>query len=282
MNKTTTTLIAAALLAAIAAPAQAQAQHRDGWTGGYLGLHAGRATDPDDDGGDRFLFDTDLDGAHDDTVRTVAGADAFSPGFCNGAARTALPADGCTRNEGGADWGIRGGYDWQVGHWVFGVLAEYAMNDVRDAVSAYSTTPAYYTMYRKVDGMFAVRGRAGWVFGDASENLLYATAGWARADIDTAFTTSNGANAFADNGDSDADGHQLGVGYERRIGAQWSIGVEYVLTRLDDDDYRVRVSQGSAPPTNPFLIVNPDGTDLRRSDRDFDFDAVRVTAAWRF
>lgn len=280
MDKTTTTLLAAALLAAAALPAQAQS--RDGWTGGYLGLHAGVAGEADDGGSDRFTFDTDLDGDFDDTVRTGAGADAFSPGFCNGAAQTPTPAGGCTGNDGGGDWGIRAGYDWQAGDWVYGVVGEYAMYDVRDAVSAYSTTPAFYTMYRKIDGIFALRGRVGRAFGASQENLVYATAGVARADINTTFETSNGANSFDDNGNSNANGHQLGIGYERKLGSQWSIGAEYLFTSLDDDDYQVRVGPGTAPPTNPFLIINPEGTDLRRSDTDVDFGSVRLTASWRF
>lgn len=280
MNKTSRTMLATAALAFVAAPAWAQSD--DTWTGGYVGAYIGQAQKPDDSGSDRFLFDTNLDGTYGDTVRTGAGADAFSPGFCNGAARGATPATGCSKNEGGADYGFRGGYDWQSGAWVFGVLGEYGRNDVRDAVSAFSTTPAYYTMFRKVDDIAAIRGRVGYAFGASQENLVYATGGYARARVDNAFTTSNGANSFTSNGSSSADGYQAGIGYERRIGENFSVGLEYLFTSLDDDEYRVRTGPGTAPPTNPFLIVNPAGTDMRRSDKDFDFDTVRLTASYRF
>lgn len=276
MNHVLRAAIATAAFAALAAPLHAQ-----DWTGGYVGGHLGEAGDPDDNGNDRFLFDTNLDGNFNDSVNTAAGANAFSPGFCNGAAQTAQPAGGCSANEGGADWGLRAGYDWQSGSFVFGLVGEYAMNDVRDAVSAFSTTPAYYTMYRKVDGMFAVRGRAGFAFGDGEDNLLYATAGYAYAKVENSFGTSNRANAFADNGNDNVDGLQYGVGYERRFD-QFTVGLEYLLTQLDDDGYRVDVTRGNAPATNPFLIVNPDGTQLRRSDTDFDFDSLRLTATYRF
>jgi outer membrane immunogenic protein len=272
--------LAGALLAALALPAAAQSA--DTWTGGYIGGHIGLAQKPDDSGSDRFLFDTDLDGRFGDTVRTSAGADAFSPGFCNGAARERTPAGGCSPNFGGADWGIRGGYDWQAGQWVFGIVGEYSMNDVRDAVSAFSTTPAFYTMFRKIDGMAALRGRAGYAFGAASENLVYATAGLAYARIENEHTTSNGVNAFTTNGDHNADGYQLGAGYERRVGASWSLGLEYLFTSLEDEDFRVRASRGNAGATNPFILVNPAGTDFRRSDTDFDFGSIRFTATYRF
>ncbi len=53
------------------------------------------------------------------------------------------------------------------------------------------------------------------------------------------------------------------------------------MTSLDDkDEYTVRV-QGPAPATNPFILTNAAGTDLRRSDQ-FDFHTARLTAAYRF
>jgi opacity protein-like surface antigen len=266
--------IAGVLMASSAGAAMAQ-----DWTGGYLSIYGGTALDPDDDN-DRIQFDTNLDGGFGDTVNTAAGANAFSPGFCNGGARGAVPSDGCRGNKGGSDFGVRGGYDWQSGSMVYGVLAEYSRPDYRDEVSAFSTTPAFYTMSREIDDVLAIRGRIGFAFGDGG-NLLYGTAGYARAGIDNAFATSNGVNTFVGSGDSDADGYQLGLGYERRIGDNFSFGVEYLYSNLDDGDYRVR-AQGPAPATNPFILVNAGGTDFSRSDDDIRLESVRVTANWRF
>lgn len=277
MNTPVSRGLAAALLAALALPVAAQ--DNSDWTGGYLGVHAGALMDPSDDD-DTILFDTDLDGDFDDQVTTAAGANAFSPGFCDGFAQTATPAGGCASNSGGADWGLRAGYDWQMGGLVVGIVGEWSDNDARDAVSAFSTTPARYTMLRKIDGMWAIRGRLGASFGDG-RNLAYITAGYAKADVANFFATSNGVNTFVDSGDGDADGFQAGVGVERRFGDHFSLGLEYLATRLDDRDYRVR-AQGPAPSTNPFIRVNPSGTDFRRSDEDFDLDSLRLTATWRF
>ena len=71
----------AAALVAVATPAAAQTN----WTGFYAGGHAGKT---DRAGGRDALvdFDTNLDGQFGDTVRTSGGANAFSPGFCGGAA----------------------------------------------------------------------------------------------------------------------------------------------------------------------------------------------------
>ena len=79
------TLLSLALVA-VASPALAQSDEAgDKWSGFYVGASIGN-TDPrgGDDG--TLLFDTDLDGSYGDTVRTGAGADAFSPGFCGGVA----------------------------------------------------------------------------------------------------------------------------------------------------------------------------------------------------
>ncbi len=267
-----------ALLIAGAAP-PALAQSSDDWTGAYVGGFVGQASDPDD-GADRLLFDTDLDGRYGDTVTTAANADAFSPGSCSGVVRGATPAAGCSANSGGADWGVRAGYDWQFGNWVIGVVGDYGTSDARDAVSSFSTTPARYTALRKIGGLGALRGRVGSAFGENSGNLVYFTGGYARAKIENTFLTSNGVNTFIDNGDANASGTQFGIGYERRIGA-FAVGLEYLRTRLDDDGFRIR-AQGPAPATNPFIRQNPAGTDFRRSDDTFEFDSVRLTATYRF
>lgn len=266
--------IAIALFTASAAPALAQ-----DWNGGYVAVYGGALSDPDDSG-DRVLFDTNLDGRFGDTVNTAAGANAFSPGFCDGASNDRTPSAGCRGNGSGGDYGLRGGYDWQSDNIVFGVLLEYGKTDYRDAVSAFSTTPAFYTLLRKTDDALALRGRVGITFGDGN-SLFYGTAGYARVKVNNYFSTSNAVNTFVNNGSSDADGYQLGLGYERRFGDQFSVGLEYLHSQLDDEDFRVR-AQGPAPATNPFILVNGAGTDFRRSDDEIKLDSFRVTASWRF
>ncbi|MGH8081645.1 MAG: outer membrane protein [Lysobacter sp.] len=271
--------IVVAVLATAAAPAYAQTAE-EGWNGFYFGGHLG-SSEPRGDGG-RIAFDNNLDGSYGDTVRTAAGADAFSPGFCDGAAAGRTPASGCRDDKGGADYGIRAGYDWQAGRWVFGVVAEYTQGDSRDSVSAFSTTPAFYTMTRDLDNTLALRGRAGLTFGGEGEYLVYITAGAVRAKIDHSFSSSNVANAFTLRGDDRADGWQAGVGVERKVLEHFSVGLEYLFSRIDDDDFRVRTSRGAAPANNPFLLVNANGTDFRRSDKDFEFGSLRLTATYRF
>ncbi|QQP97171.1 outer membrane protein [Lysobacter enzymogenes] len=280
MNSRSASVLATAVLL-LSTTAAAHAQDEGAWSGFYLGGNLGGA-DPDSSGSSRLRFDTNLDGGFGDTVRTAAGADAFSPGFCGGAAGGRTPASGCRGDKGGAEYGVRGGYDWQRGRWVFGVVAEYTKNDARDSVSAFSTTPAFYTMTRDLDTTLALRGRVGWSLGARGDYLLYATAGAVRANVDHSFVTSNTANAFGPTGDDRAYGWQAGIGLERKVLDHFTVGLEYLYTRLSDDDYRVRVGRGTAPATNPFLLVNPSGTDLRRADEDFQIGALRLTATYRF
>lgn len=275
MNRIFTTAAAAAFTIAFAGAASAQ-----DWSGFYVGGQAGY-TSQDSASSESILFDTNLDGQFGDTVNTTAPANAFSPGFCDGAARGNSPAAGCSSDDDSSfSGGVRAGWDWQAGSWVFGGVIEADFTDIEDSVTAFSTTPAAYVMTRNVDSVIAIRARAGYVMGPY---LGYVTAGFARGDVESSFTTTNGVNTFVmRDDDDDADGYQLGLGLERRIGqSNWVVGAEYIYTNLDDDSFRVR-AQGPAPATNPFILVNPAGTDFRRSEDEIDLHSFRITAAYRF
>lgn len=269
----------AALAAITLAASPAAAQSWQSWQGPYVGGYLGYGFQPSDDD-ETILFDTNLDGSFNDTVRTGAGADAFAPGFCGGRAMGPTPADGCDDDENGVEYGVRAGYDWQMGGWVMGVVGEFGRPEISDAVSGFSVTPARYTFVREVDYVAAARLRLGY---DMGNFLPYVTGGYANAKVQSDYLTSNGANSFTPFESSDnRSGFQLGAGVETRVGERMTVGVEYLYTRLDDEGYVVRVGPGSAPDTNPFLLVNSSGTDNIRGDSRFDWHAVRVTAALRF
>jgi outer membrane immunogenic protein len=278
--KTQIRLLTAALLLAGSTSVLAQDTTAD-WSGLYFGGHAG-GTDVNGDGDSSIEFDNNADGDFGDTINTAAGANAFSPGFCDGAAVDRTPGAGCRGDDGGGDLGVRVGYDWQSGRWVFGALVEMAKVDARDSVSAFSTTPAFYTMTRDLESTVALRARVGYVFGAGGDWLAYATAGGVQGRIENDFRTSNGLNAFEQQGNGDASGWQAGVGVERKVLGGLSVGLEYLMTRLDDDGARIAVTQGSATASNPFILVDPDGTTFRRSDSDFDVSSLRLVATFRF
>lgn len=286
MIKTISAAATALLLTGVAAPAMAQSwmpnwDAQPSWTGGYIGVYGG-ATVTNDDEDERLGFDRNLDGRFGDTVTTPTGADAFSPGFCDGSPNGVTPAAGCDSDSDGAIGGIRAGYDFQFGSFVVGAQIEYAgLSGAEDSVTGYSTTPAAYTFTRKLDTLAAARARIGYAYGPA---LLYATGGVARGEMDNTFFTSNGANSFTATIDEDeADGYQAGGGVEYMLAPNLSVTGEYIYTSLEASDFNVRVGRGTAPTTNPFILApNSTGTDMIRSNGRFGLHAVQIGMNYRF
>jgi len=263
------------LLGFVAAASPVFAQQ---WNGGYVAGLGGFSRIPE--GSDNVVvFDRNLDGRFEDTIVTAAGANAFSPGFCLGASASSLPAGGCTQDDSGPDFGGRAGYDWQMGSFVVGAVADLSFADHVDSVTAFSTTPAFYTFTRELNYVGGLRARAGFGSGNV---LIYGTGGAAWAGLDHSFATSNAVNTAVEDADDMAWGYQLGGGLDFKFGAsKWSAGAEYLWTTLRDEDrYTVRL-QGPAPATNAFILGNASGTDLRRDDA-FEFGSFRFVLGYRF
>lgn len=275
MNRT---VVALGALVAAAAVTPVAAQD---WSGAYAGGFAG-AQVQDQEENERILFDTNLDGNFNDTVRTTGGADAFSPGFCDGSPNANNAAAGCTDDdEAAGEFGLRAGYDWQMGNWVFGVVGDVSLTNAEDSVTAFSITPANYAFQREVQGLASARVRLGYAMG---RTLPYVTAGYALAQVEDSYSTSNTANSFNPISSSgDADGFQVGAGIERRLTDRVSVGLEYVYSDLErNDPLVVRTGPGTAPATNPFLLVNAAGTDQIRSSDTIQLHGFRVTGSIRF
>lgn len=264
-----------AALALSAAPALSQ-----DWSGGYVGIYGGygQANDQDDE---RLRFDRNLDGNFGDTVRTAAGADAFSPGSCGGSANTGVFADGCDDDFDAVEAGVRAGWDFQFGSFVLGALVEYSGVSAEDSVTSYSSTPASYTFERKLENLAAVRARLGYAMGPA---LFYGTAGGASGEMSNQFFSSNGVNSFdATVNDDEADGYQAGGGIEYRLAGNLTLTGEYIYTSLEAPDFTIRVGRGIAPANNPFVLTpNTTGTDIIRSNSRFGLHAVRIGMNYRF
>lgn len=276
---TMTALAGAAFSPLLAMPAAAQEVARAPFSGVYVGGSVGYDAQPNDVGSG-ILFDRNLDGVFGDTVRTAAGANAFSPGFCKGAARGNAPAAGCRNDKDGVAYYGRVGADYQRGPIVIGAVGEFGKSEINDSVSAFSTTPASYTMTRKIDWEGSARGRIGYA---ANTTLFYGTFGGGYARIARSFSTTNTANAFTESGKRQQFGILGGGGIEQKISPHLSFGLEYMYHQYQDGDYRVRASAGSAPATNPFILApNTTGTDFRRSDSYFRWHSMRATAAFRF
>ena len=280
--KKSTFLATAIFAGAFAQPAFAQdAEPRffDGfYVGGSFGLDA-----IDDENGEGITFDTDGDGEYGDGVITTTGANAFSPGYCNGAANGAEASDGCSDDKSRYGYGIRIGFDQRIGNGpvVAGLLVEGALSESEGYSTGFSTNPASYTFVRGLDKSVAVRGRLG-VSPGSGRGLLYVTGGVAYADIDHDFVTTNTANSFTMTNDDDWQlGDQIGAGGELYLTDNISFGLEYLYSRYDDDDAYVLVGAGTAPATNPFLLDSGE-TALRPSDPNLNIHSIRTTLNFRF
>ena len=266
-------------LAMISTPALAQTATQN-WSGPYVGIFGGY-NKSNSDGDEILRFDRNLDGVYGDQVSTAGGADAFSPGFCGGTATSTAPGTGCKKDNDGVEAGVRAGYDWQFGNFVVGALAEYSVNNVQDSVTGFSTTPAYYTFTRELQSTAAARLKLGYAMGPA---LVYGTGGYAYGKFENKFRTSNTANSFTETTESDdGDGWQAGGGVEYALGRGLTVSGEYLYTSLDVDSPVIRVGQGTAPATNPFVLApNTTGTDMTRGNGRFGAHMFRVGMNYRF
>jgi outer membrane immunogenic protein len=269
-------LIASATTALLAAPFPALAQSAD-WTGPYFGGRLGYSQQPEDKD-ETILFDTNLDGTFGDTVSTASGANAFSTGFCGGAAASAT-ATNCNDRDG-TEWAVHAGYDYQLGSaLVAGVVAEYGRSTIEDSVSAFSTTPAFYTFTRRLRDHASLRARLGFATGNT---LIYGTGGLAYGKLRNSFTTSNQVNTFSPAVNDDAWGYKAGGGVEQRVAPNFSIGAQYLYTSLKDEGFTVRAAGTNLPVSNPFILRNANGTDFRRGSDRFTSHNLSVVASFRF
>ncbi|WP_133365783.1 outer membrane protein [Qipengyuania sediminis] len=276
------TAASGAALFAVPATAQDESARSEFFNGFYVGGTVGIDTTANSD--ESFVFDTNRDGNFDNTVRTVAGANAFAPGFCGGNANANNAAGGCSSDEDDLSYAVRIGVDRRLGDnglLVAGLLAEATKHESTDFTSAFSSTPASYTIARGLDHSFALRGRLGISPGEG-RGLFYVTGGVAYGKLEHDFATSNTANSFTEFDDDDYQlGGQIGGGAEIHIARNLSIGLEYVYQTFEDEDYYVAVGQGTAPLTNPFLL-NGGGTNLRLANTDYDLHSFKAGVNFRF
>jgi len=282
-------LIAATALTAIGAASTAHAQT---FAGGYIAADIG-FTWAEGDANETFVFDRNLDGVFNETVTTSTTAplgNAFV-GFCEGLATNNAFGTLCAHDEDGGDLAVRIGYDWDLGGFVIGVVGDIStaggLNDFVSGYTTIGTSPTAradsYVMTREFKWMAAARVRAGYAI---DRYLAYLTVGYATADVEHTFTTSNTVNSFTARGSGkNLSGIQYGVGAEVALTDHVHFTLEYLMSNFDDEDYTVRAAAiaGTTPANNPFVLApNTTGTDIRRSNTDFDIKQIRGSFAWRF
>ena len=274
-------LLAAAALGALATPALAQDSTQAAtFDGVYVGGAVGYST-RSGDGTNTVSFDNARNGSFGDTVTTSTGANAFSPGFCNGGSTlNSQVTTPCTRDDDGIEYAARIGVDKRFGSIVGGILIEGNKSEASESTTAFSSTPAGYSFRRGIDYAVSARARLGISPGDG-RGLIYATGGGSYARIDHDFSTTNTANSFTPNDDRKmVFGFQAGGGAELMLTKNISIGMEYLYNRYNDDDYSVSIGTGTAGATNPFVLAG--GVNARPSDTSYDFHTFRATVGLHF
>ena len=222
------------------------------WTGFYAGIQGGAAFNTGDNG--RLSFDNDLDGAYDDSIA------AFGNNF-----------DGSF--DSGASYGVHAGYDYQLGPWVVGALADINKVDINQRQSGFSSTPAFYLEERSIETLGTVRGRIGYLFTDRI--LAYVTGGYAYADDEYRMLSNTPATVTTSGGGGNG-GVVYGAGLETRVTARVSVGVEYLSYNLGDGDF---VTNFRGPAAFSTIAAS---TNSRGSDRDFTFSQVQARLSYRF
>jgi outer membrane immunogenic protein len=181
------------------------------WTGLYLGLNAGYSSSRD--------FTREI---------------------------SAIPYDGADlerfrSRDRGFTGGGQIGYNYQAGHLVVGLEADFNYVDLSRSV-----TSASGAVTTDVSGGFlgTVRPRLGLTWGPW---LFYGTGGLAYANVDTTITGNTGNTLSATNSDWRL-GWAAGGGIEYALGRNWSMRAEYLHTDLG----RVSIS-GVALDTNTYI-----------------------------
>ncbi len=220
----------AALAADIPSPQPAPLQALPGWTGFYAGLNAGAAF-----GDSRTTF-------------SIAG---FQPPSFDTPLRGAI---------GGAE----AGYNWQTGPLLLGLEADFDVSGLRGSRTApcpplCGASAASYT--QKLPWFGTLRPRIGYSVGNW---LLYATGGYALAQLDTNATAAFGSFFAADNRSETRNGWTLGGGVEVAFAPHWTAKIEYLYVDLGSN-------------TTTFLAAPPISNKSR-----LDSNVIRTGVNYRF
>lgn len=122
--------------------------------------------------------------------------------------------------------GLRAGYDWQAGSFVYGVVTDLSLSDAEDKGNALDNAVDLERI--GIDYLGTIRARAGWSFG---QSLVYATGGAAYAGLD-----------LYDDGDDSTKGMwgwTVGGGFETFITEQQSFSIEYLYADFGDETFTV-------------------------------------------
>ena len=159
------------------------------WTGPYLGAQIG--------------YGWARDKIHDES-RSTPGVSDYSDRF----------------NLRGATGGIYGGYNYQMGMWLFGAEGDMEISDVNGDNAAW---PFGTDMTAKIRAQGSLRGRLGYVY---DTSLFYVTGGLAFGDIKTDYYDTPAHDSYS----RWRAGWTVGAGVEHAFTPHWTARLEYRYT----------------------------------------------------
>ena len=247
---------AVAALTFAAAPSQAQTY----WGGPYVGANIGAASGQS----------------------TTRQSTVFSPtGYFATTSVPAINTAGLQRlTPDGFMGGLHGGYDWQFGSIVAGLIGEFGALDLSQSHTATVTypccAPTGFTVTNKVstEWFASVRPRVGYAFGSV---LPYLTAGATLTNLKTnfSFTDTFATASETANKTSTVVGWSVGTGVEVALDNHWSFKGEYLYT----DFGRVRANGNAITAFTPPIAFP---TNTFNHTADLRVNAIRVGFSYRF
>jgi outer membrane immunogenic protein len=203
------------------------------WTGFYIGAHAGYG----------FGSETNLDVTPLPSVATFVDL-----------APTSLDPDLDGFMAGG-----QMGYNWQFGHFVFGLETDISWTDIdgsqseiiRNGAGAILAPTNGIDVRQEIEWLGTTRVRLG--FTPTCNLLVYGTGGVAYGDVDFSGNTDFrplGTNQYPASFSDTSVGWVAGGGIEYAINNHWSLKVEYLYHDLGDES----ITANSVPLSPPFQV----------------------------
>lgn len=143
------------------------------------------------------------------------------------------------------------GFNRQFDRFVFGLEADMQAADISDSTAGFGPNGYFGVADADINWFSTVRGRLGYAAGPA---LLYATGGFAFADVDYSFAASPGGGVGVSNSEIKT-GYALGGGIEWKFAPQWSLKSEYLYVDLGDEKLTTAGGDFTAKTDTDFHTV---------------------------
>lgn len=138
----------------------------------------------------------------------------------------------------GANAGLRLGYRWQRGNWVFGPELGIEGGDIKGDTTGVTDSGFAGEMDSKVNHMVALRFKTGYAV--RPDMLVYGIAGVGSIDVD--YELNGVEDSFS------KSGYIVGLGVEKQINDKWSVTGEYEYANFGKEDLEFGAITTEATP----------------------------------